>query len=162
MNTLEVIKDRLEKNRISYKEFRHRPVRTSEEAQRERPDYSLSQGAKAILISAKLKSGEKKYFMLVLPGNRRIDSKKVRKLLKCSKFSFASEDEVLEITEGVLPGGVPPFGNIFNLDVYVDESLSKNDEIIFNAGDRSVSIAMKYEDYKKLSKPHISDFISER
>lgn len=158
MSVFEKIKSLLQKDGISFEEFHHKPVRTSQEVDEVRPDYTLSQGAKAIIIKARFKAKGKGYFMLVLPGDKRIDSKKVRKMLSSQSFSFASSDEVKEITDGVLPGGVPPFGNLFDLDVYVDPSLGEHNEIVFNAGDRSVSIVMKYEDYIRLVNPNIIDF----
>jgi Ala-tRNA(Pro) deacylase len=161
MSTLEKIKELLDKNEIQYKEFHHEPVRTSEEAQRKRPEYSLSQGAKAIIISAKFTGGERKFIMIVIPANERIDSAKTRKILLCKKFSFAKESEVVEVTQGVEPGGVPPFGNLFDIDVYVDQTLRDNNEIIFNAGDRSVSIVMNYKDWEKIVKPAIVDIIEQ-
>jgi len=157
MNALKKIKSLLKEKNIQYKQFHHKPVCTSREADEVRPDYTMQQGAKAIIIKARINS-QKRYLMLVLPGDRRIDSKKVKNILKCKEFSFASEDEVIEVTSGVIPGGVPPFGNIFDIPVYVDPLLSENEEIIFNAGDRSVSIAMKYRDYEKVVNPIISDF----
>ena len=148
----------LKDSSISYEKFRHEPVRTSEEAQALRSGYTLAQGAKAIIIRAKFRDG-RKFFMLVLPGDKRFDSKKVKKLLKCKSFSFANKDEVLDITSGVLPGGVPPFGNLFNVPVFVDKTLGLNEKIVFNAGDRSVSVAMYYEDYVALVIPQIVDII---
>ncbi len=50
---------------------------------------------------------------------------------------------------------MPPFGNLFELDVVVDPGLMENEEIIFNAGDRSVSIAMKSSDYVSIVNPKI-------
>lgn len=159
MTVLENIRKLLENNNIQFKEFKHKPVRTSEEADSIRPEYSSSQGAKALILSVKYSKDNRKMIMVVLPGDKRIDSKKLRKLLSCQSFSFASEDEVVKVTNGVLPGGVPPFGNLFGLKVYVDPSLSENEEIIFNAGDRSVSIAMKYTDYENLVNPEIIEIV---
>lgn len=95
---------------------------------------------------------------MVLPGNNRLDSKKVRKTLNAKSFSFASRDEVLDITEGVKPGGVHPFGNLFGLEVFVDKSLSENKEIILNAGDRSVSIALDYQHFLNSIQPEVASF----
>jgi len=158
MNALKEIQKLLKENDIQYREFHHKPVRTSQEADDVRPDFTMQQGAKAIIIKARIGKG-KKFVMLVLPGDKRIDSKKTKKMLNCKSFSFASEDEVIEITNGVIPGGVPPFGNLFDLPVYIDPTLSENETIIFNAGDRSVSIAMKYRDYERIVEHQIPDFI---
>lgn len=152
------IKSLLEDNNFWYEEFHHKPVRTSEEAAKTRPEYSLSQGAKALILSAKVKS-ERKLVMLVLPGDKRIDGKKVKKLLRAKSTSFATPEQVETITGGVKSGGVPPFGNLFNIDVYVDASLSVHEKIVFNAGSRSVSIGMRYEDFIELSNPQVADFV---
>lgn len=67
----------------------------------------------------------------------------------------ATEEEVKKITGGVEPGGVPPFGNIFGLEVYADLHLLQQKKIVFNAGDRSVSVAMAARDYRRLVRPQV-------
>jgi len=161
MFALEKIIELLVKNGINYIRYDHKPVITSEEADKIRPEYSLAQGSKALILKIRYKKDKKYYIMVVIPGDKRLDNKKLRKALKCKSFSFADEGEVKEITKGVLPGGIPPFGNIFGLKVYVDPSLSENEDIIFNAGDRSVSIAMNYKDWKNIVKPIIINVISD-
>ena len=62
-----------------------------------------------------------------------------------------------KITDGVLPGGIPPFGNLFGLPVFADASMFENEKIIFNAGDQRVSIGIKSADYRTLVNPTIAD-----
>ncbi|MDA1079172.1 MAG: hypothetical protein O2840_00555 [bacterium] len=143
----------LEKNNCWHETFEHEPVRTSEEAAQLRDGYTLAQGAKAILIRVKISSTEKRFVMLVMPGDARFDSDKVKKLLGAKNIRFATEEEVLEITGGVLLGGVPPFGNLFGLEVFVDPTLLENEKIIFNAGDKSFSVGMLANDYVRLVGP---------
>jgi prolyl-tRNA editing enzyme YbaK/EbsC (Cys-tRNA(Pro) deacylase) len=138
--------------------FEHQPVRTSEEAAALRSGYTLAQGAKAIIIRAKIPNEGKKFVMLVMPGDRKFDSSKVKQVLGSKDIRFATEDEVAEITGGVKPGGVPPFGNLFGLQVVSDPSLYANEKIIFNAG-RNVSIAMESADYKELLKPLVCGIV---
>src|SRR5258706_13042188 len=141
MSTYNRIIHLLKENNIIYTELRHAPVRTSEEAAKVRPDISLSQGAKALIVRYK-SNEEHKYAMLVIPGDKRFDSKKVKLLLNSKDLTFASTEDVVRITNGVVPGGVPPFGNLFGLDVFVNPSLLQNEEIAFNAGDKSITIIM--------------------
>jgi len=143
-----------------YETFEHEPVRTSEQAARTRPGYSLQQGAKALVVNVKKSKSEKFFVMLVLPAHLKIDNKKVKEYFQAKDFRFATEGEVLEITDGVQPGAVPPFGNLFDLEVLVDPKLLENQKIAFNAGDRSFSIAMKSEDYINLVNPKILDITS--
>jgi Ala-tRNA(Pro) deacylase len=123
-----------------------------------RPEFTLHQGAKALIIKAKTESGEK-FIMLVFPADLKFDNKKVKTILGAKNINFATEEEINNLTNGVQVGGVPPFGNLFNTEVFADEQLFDNEEIIFNAGDRSFSITMKSEDYKTLVNPHVCEII---
>jgi len=152
--TVKEIETILEKNNVWYERFEHEEVRTSEEAANVREGYNISQGAKALIVRIK-KTGEKKFIMLVLPGDKRFDVKKTKEILDAKDIRFASEEEVEKITNGIKPGGVPPFGNLFNLPVYADRRVFDQEKIIFNAGDKRISIGMYSEDYKNLVKPNI-------
>ena len=76
-------------------------------------------------------------------------------MLGASDIRFATPEEVATITDGVQPGGVPPFGILWNIPVYTDTSLYLSDEIIFNAGDRGVSIAIPSADYRTVVEPSV-------
>lgn len=141
---------------VWFETFEHEPVRTSEEAAALRPDYTLAQGAKALIVRVK-KNGEKFFAMVVVPGDTKFDSKKLKSAFGLSDLRFATEEEVGEVTGGVVPGGVPPFGNVFGLTVYADEKLFRNEKIIFNAGDRSYSIGMFTSDYDVIVSPLHAD-----
>lgn len=156
---VEKIKTLLTQNSCWFETFEHQPVRTSEEAATTRPGYALQQAAKAIIARVKESGKGKRFVMFVLPGDKRFDGEKIASQFGLLDIRFAQESEVGEITGGVLPGGVPPFGNLFNLEVYVDETLLKNEKIVFNAGDKSYSVAMKSADYVQLVQPKIGVFI---
>ena len=147
----------------TFKTFEHEPVRTSEEAAAVRPEYSLAQGAKALIIRAKMRETEggevKTFAQVVVPGDARFDSRKTREVLGAKDIRFAFEEEVHSLTGGIIPGGVPPFGNLFGLAVYADETLLANEEIIFNAGDRRFSIALKTTDYIRVVEPRVVSII---
>ena len=149
------ILDLLKKNDYWYETFEHESVRTSEEAAKVRTGYSLDQGAKAMIVRIKKSESDKKFVMLVVPGNLRFDERKVKDLYGAKDIRFASEEEVDRLTGGVLPGGVPPFGNLFNLETVVDPKLLLNEKVIFNAGDKRFSIALKSKDYLEAVKPQI-------
>lgn len=157
--TVAHIIDTLEKAECEFKTFEHEAVRTSKEAAAVRPEYTLAQGAKALIVRVKFKGvpkdREKQFVQIVIPGDKKFDVRKAREALGAKDIRFATEEEVLEITDGVRPGGVPPFGNLFGLPVYADEAVFAHNELIFNAGDRRFSIAMKTEDYKELVRPNI-------
>jgi prolyl-tRNA editing enzyme YbaK/EbsC (Cys-tRNA(Pro) deacylase) len=152
----EKIASLLRERGVWFETFEHEPVRTSEEAAAVRPEYSISQGSKALIV--RMKKGSEKFFaMVVVPGDKKFDVKKLKATFGLSDLRFATEAEVGEITGGVLPGGVPPFGNIFGLTVYADEGVFINEKIIFNAGDRSFSIGMYAKDYDSIVQPKRGD-----
>jgi prolyl-tRNA editing enzyme YbaK/EbsC (Cys-tRNA(Pro) deacylase) len=150
------IRDLLTENNLWFEVFEHEPVITSEDASRVRSGYELHQGTKALIVRGKV-SGEKKFLMIIVPGNKTFDSKKVKEVFGISDIRFATEDEVSEITGGVKRGGVPPFGNLFGLSVYCDNSVFDNEKIIFNAGDRCFSIGMKSADWKSVVNPEVGN-----
>lgn len=138
-----------------FEEFMHGEVRTSEDAAKVRLGYSLAQGAKALIVRAKIPNEGKRFVMLVMPADQKFDNGKVKALLRARDIRFATEDEVAQLTTGIKPGGVPPFGGLFGIDVLCDESLYRNEKIVFNAG-RTSSIAMKSVDYRALVSPVVA------
>lgn len=152
------ILDLLTKGDYWHETFNHEPVRTSEDAAKIRDGYTLQQGAKAIIVRAKIPNEGKKFVMLVMPADRKFDGSKVKQVLGTKDIRFATEEEVTAVTDGVKPGGVPPFGNLFGLEVVSDPSLYDNEKIVFNAG-RTTSTAMRSEDYKTLVQPRVEEIV---
>jgi Ala-tRNA(Pro) deacylase len=136
---------------VAFEVLEHEPVFTSEEAARIR-GTSLASGAKALICKA-----DDAFFMFVLPADRRLASKEVRKRLGLRGLRFASREEVLEMT-GLAPGSIPPFGSLFGLPTYCDEMLRDEAIINFNAGDHSISVSMAYEDFFRVEQPEIGPF----
>lgn len=157
--TVTDILELLKKNGCWFETFEHEPVVTSEEAADVRHGYSLKQGAKAIIVKIKNSAGNNEFVMLVLPGDKKFSGSKVKKLLRTKDLRFATEEEISKLTGGILIGGIPPFGNLFGIRVFAETTLLENEKIIFNAGDRSFSVAMKTEDYLKMVKPVVEEII---
>ena len=98
--------------------------------------------------------------MLVLPAHKKIDFGKVKTMLNSKSVSFATAEEVQKVTQ-CIPGGVPPFGNLFGIPVYMDRELLENTVINFNAGLQTVSIEMKVQDWLKIVNPIKTTFTKE-
>lgn len=151
------IKDLLTAHNAWFEVFEHEPVTTSEDAAKIRTGYALAQGTKALIVKAKVPEKGKIFIMVVVPGDQKFDSEKLKTVFGIREVRFATEDEVTEITGGVKRGGVPPFGNLFDLAVYVDQKVFENEKVIFNAGDRSVSIGMFSKDYQAIVQPIVGN-----
>ena len=145
------VENLLKQRDVDFSVLRHNPVFTSEEAAAIR-GVALSSGAKALICKLDVR-----FVMFVIPGDRKLDSKRVRQALGIRALRFASPDELHELT-GLLPGAVPPFGSLFSLTTYCDAHLADNERINFNAGDRSVSVSLRYQDYLKVENPNLGSF----
>jgi Ala-tRNA(Pro) deacylase len=126
--------------------LRHAPVYTSEEAASVR-GTPLSSGAKALVVKA-----AEAFVLLVVPADRKLDSKKARAGLGVKSMRFATREEVEQLT-GLQPGSIPPFGSLFGLPTHCDPALALNETINFNAGDHSISISLRYEEYARVERP---------
>jgi Ala-tRNA(Pro) deacylase len=101
--------------------------------------------AKAVI----LRTDAGRLIMLVVPGPRHVNLDLVKEVLGAKEVALAREDEFAPLFPGCEPGAEPPFGNLYDLPVYVDESLRRDPEIIFNAGTHVETIRMKYADFER-------------
>jgi Ala-tRNA(Pro) deacylase len=141
----------LEKKSIPHDVLRHAPVFTSEEAAAIR-GTPLASGAKALICKA-----DDRFVMIVLPADRKLASKSVRKGEGIKSLRFATKEEVQELT-GLTPGSIPPFGSLFSLPTFCDHRLAGQPRINFNAGDHSISISMSYSDYLQAEQPKLGEY----
>lgn len=151
MTVLERLVQRLEVQGIAFKLLHHDPVYTSEEAAQVR-GTPLASGAKALICKA-----DNRFIMVVMPADRRMASRRVRRSESIRSLRFASREEVAELTS-LQPGSIPPFGSLFNLPTWCDHRLAAQATINFNAGDHSVSISMAYADYVAEEQPRLGEF----
>jgi Ala-tRNA(Pro) deacylase len=150
-SVFERLRDWLTQGGVPFTVLQHEPVFTSEQAAAVR-GTSLASGAKALVV----KAGDR-FLMLVLPADRKLDSRKARDVLGVKALRFASREEVLELT-GLQPGSIPPFGSLFGLPTYCDPALAENPSITFNAGDHTISLQMTYADYAAAERPTVLSF----
>jgi Ala-tRNA(Pro) deacylase len=99
-----------------------------------------------------------KLTMAVLPASHRVDLEHLRESLGVPKAVLATEHEFKDTFPGCALGAMPPFGNLYGLDVLVAERLTQDKEIAFNAGTHTELIKLDYEDYERLVNPKILEF----
>ncbi len=139
---------------ISYRAVHHEPTYTSEESAKARGE-DVRIGGKALLV----KTGDN-FRLFVLSAALKLDSSALKTRFGIKKIRFATPQELAELT-GLVPGSVPPFGRpILPFDLFVDESIAKNERIAFNAGSLTDSIIMQTADYLKIAGPKIFPFSS--
>jgi Ala-tRNA(Pro) deacylase len=152
MTILKKLKDYLEKNQVRYEVGYHERVYTSQEiaAAMHVPGKELT---KVIMVKA-----DGKMVMLVLPTSYRVDTKKLKKVFQCKRLGIAKEKDFEELFPDCEIGAMPPFGNLYNLEVWVDQILTEDELIVFQAGSHVETLRIKYSDYARLVSPKVGDF----
>jgi Ala-tRNA(Pro) deacylase len=96
--------------------------------------------------------------MAVLPSNRKIVLHDLREVTGCEDVRFATEEEFKNVFPDCEVGAMPPFGNLYGMDVFVAPSLEENEKISFNAGNHTEVITMAYADFERLVQPKVMIF----
>ena len=146
------LKEFLDENKIKYMTLKHSSAYTAQEiaARAHIPGKEL---AKTVLVKV---NGQ--LVMAVLPASDKVDIDLLKDQLGVENIRIAYEQEFMDKFPDCEVGAMPPFGNLYGLQVYVAKSLTYDEEITFNACNHSELIKMSYRDYERLVKPKILDF----
>lgn len=141
----------LEKAKVKYAIVEHRTVYTAYDLAATLKK-KLEEVAKAVLVTA-----DRKYYILVLPGHRRVDFKKLQKLLKAKKIAIAKES-VQQTLLKIRRGGVTPFGALYkNLPVLVDKAMLKTKKVLVATGSYEHSLHMTVKELVKGAQATLAD-----
>lgn len=100
--------------------------------------------------------------MAVLPASYQVDVEALRHATGVQVAELATEREFKQHFPDCETGAMPPFGNLYGIPVYVDQMLTEDLEIAFNAGSHYELIKMAYRDFHQLVKPEVMEFSSAR
>lgn len=143
------LKSYLEENNVPYETLAHPEAYTAQEVAA--VTHIRGQDlAKTVIVK---KEGE--FVMVVLPASYKLDFKLLKGALGAQKAELASEQEFKSLFPDCEAGAMPPFGNLYNLPVYVDEHLTLDESIAFNAGTHKEVIKMRYQEFERLVQPKI-------
>ena len=106
--------------------------------------------AKTVIIRLKGKLA-----MAVLPASHKVSFRSLANVVGTDDIALAHEQEFQFRFPECEVGAMPPFGNLWNMEVFVAEKLSHNDEIVFNAGSHTELIRMMYKEFEQLVKPKV-------
>ncbi len=135
------IKRILAEKNIEFKEFQHEAVYTSEQAARVRGLKSAKAGIKSMIF--KTETG--KFILVLNPGDRKVDTKKIAQMEKAKHLSIAKPEEVEKVA-GVPIGCVAPFGLKTKLKTYLNEELLKSEYLYFNPGLHTKTVEIRAAD----------------
>jgi Ala-tRNA(Pro) deacylase len=140
----------LDENKVSY-EVLHHPEAVTAQRIAQAEHVKGRHHAKVVMV----KSGDQ-HLMIVLPADHHIDLKKVENAVG-KATTLDREQEFKSLFPDCTIGAMPPFGNLYGLPTYVDQSLAEQDYIVFEAGTHTDAIKMRYRDYEKIAKPKVED-----
>lgn len=100
--------------------------------------------------------------MFVLPAPDRVNVDRVKQSTGAHHVAVAEERDIHGLFPDCETGAMPPFGNLYGLEVFVQKDLTEDDEIAFNAGNHHEIIKLRYRDFASLVHPTVGDFISPR
>jgi len=148
------LKEFLDNKNIKYVTVFHSQAFTAQEAAASAhiPGKEL---AKTVMVKM-----DGKMVMAVLPASDKVYFDALKDAVGASKIELASEQEFEGLFPGCEIGAMPPFGNLYDMQVFVEESLAEDEEIAFNAGSYTELIRLSYKDFERLVKPTVVKFSS--
>lgn len=143
--------DYLDEKGVKYVVLRHSQAFTAQEvaAAAHVPGGEL---AKTVMVQV---DGEPA--MAVLPASRHIELERLAEATG-AEVRLAGEDEFQSLFPSCELGAMPPFGNLWEMPVWMDESLQDDPEIAFAAGTHTELVRLSRADYERLVQPRVAAF----
>lgn len=146
------LKEFLDSQNVKYVTISHSAAYTAQEiaASAHIPGQEL---AKTVMIRL-----DGKLAMAVLPASYKVDLNALKEATGANQVELAGEQEFRSQFLECELGAMPPFGNLYDMQVYVDQSLTKDDTIAFNAGSHTELLKLSYKDFESLVRPKVLKF----
>lgn len=144
-----LIKDFLNNKQVKFETIKHSPAFTAQQiaASAHIPGKNV---AKTVIVKI-----DGKLAMVVEPAHMKVNLDALKRQLNAQRVELASEAEFRSRFPDCELGAMPPFGSLYNMDVYVSDNLSHDEFITFNAATHSELIKMTYRDYYNLARPKV-------
>jgi Ala-tRNA(Pro) deacylase len=142
----------LDENHVPYEVHGHRRAFTAKETAAA-DHVPPSEVAKVVVLK-----GHAQFLMAVLPASHTLDVDRLRMTVGDPDLQLASEGEFAGAFPACEPGAMPPFGQLFGIPLWVDDSLGRERETVFNAGNHGETIHLAFADFVRLAKPQFGEF----
>jgi Ala-tRNA(Pro) deacylase len=146
------LKEFLDSKRIQYVVISHSPAFTAQQVAAS-AHVKGKELAKTVMVKI-----DGSLAMAVLPASQKVDLERLREAAGAEQVELASEREFRDRFPDCDLGAMPPFGNLYGLDVYVADTLTDDEEIAFNAGSFTELVRMAYRDFEQLVQPEVLRF----
>ncbi|MFQ5537799.1 MAG: aminoacyl-tRNA deacylase [Gemmatimonadota bacterium] len=147
---LQRLRQFLEENHVKYVSISHSPAFTAQEiaASAHVPGKEV---AKTVMVKI-----DGQMAMAVLPAPDKVSASRLKEVTGAREVELASEKDFADLFPNCEVGAMPPFGNLWDLPVFVDQRLREDEEIVFNAGSHTEVIRLPYADFERLVKPVVA------
>ncbi len=152
MTVLHRLKEYLDREKVCYEVLAHQEAYTAPEIAHELHVLG-KELAKVVMVKV-----DDRLVRTVLPSTWKLDLKRLKEVFRTSHVRLATEEEFRGLFPDCDIGAMPPFGNLYGLEVYVDRFLTENDEIVFQAGTHREAIRMRYQDFANRVGPTVEEF----
>ena len=141
------LKDFLDRENVKYVTIAHSPAFTAQEiAQKSHiPGKEL---AKTVVVKI-----DGVMSMVVTPASEHVRLNKLKETLGAAKVELAHEYEFKDAFPDCETGAMPPFGNLYDMKVFVSQALREDEQIAFNAGSHSELVRLPYTEFERLVEP---------
>ncbi len=146
------LREFLDSHNIKYVNISHSKAFTAQEVA-ESAHISGRELAKTVVVKL-----DDELAMAVLPASLKIDLDLLKKTTGATQVMLATEEEFRGTFPECETGAMPPFGNLYQMNTFVDQRLREDEEIAFNAGTHTELIRMSFGDFEKLVNPIASNF----
>lgn len=143
------LKEFLNENNIRYTTIIHSLAYTAQEIAA-LTHIKGQEMAKTVMVKV-----DGKMAMVVVPATLQVDLEMLAGQVGAESVVLASEQEFTGLFPHCEVGAMPPFGNLYGLEVFCAEELAEDDEVAFNAGTHTELIQMAWADYRRLARPRM-------
>jgi Ala-tRNA(Pro) deacylase len=144
------LKEFLDSQQVKYVAINHSPAYTAQEVAAS-AHVRGKELAKTVMVTL-----DGKMAMAVLPASCKVSFDLLREAAGAKNVQLASEQAFRDMFPGCEVGAMPPFGNLYDMQVYVSKLLAEDEEIAFNAGSHTELIRLGYKDFERLVKPKVA------
>ena len=142
-----LVKEFLDSQQVKYVTLSHSPAYTAQEVA-ESAHVSGLELVKSVILMA-----DDRPVMAVLPAAERVHLGRLRQVIGCNELCLADESQFQELFPGCEVGAIPPFGNLYYMNVYVSDKLPDHEDVVFSAGSHTELIRLAYDDFARLVEP---------
>ena len=146
------LKDFLDRFEIGYDVMHHDPAFTAQELAA-RMHISGFEFTKAVVVKL---DGE--FALVAVPAPLRINFKELANVAGARKARLANEQEFQQFFPDCELGAMPPFGNLYQLPTYADIEVTRNENMVINAGTHAEALRLRFSDFNRLARPRVGRF----